>query len=355
MRRVGIVGAGLIGSWHAARWQQLPVQLVGFYDHTPEHAQRAARTFGGEAFGTLEALLAAVDLVDICTPTFAHKEAVLAAASNPILEAIICEKPIARRLRDAETMIEACEAANVPLFIAHVVRFFPQYARAKALQDAGDLGRPGVLRTVRAGSFPRPDPDTWYSSFTKGGGVVMDLSIHDLDFARWLFGEVERVFARGLTFAGESRRDHALITLRFKNGAIGHIEGSWASPPGQFRTALEVAGEGTLLEWDSGDPSPFLLSVDAAKTGDEKVPGSDNPLVATDDPYYLELKHVLDCLDAKKPFLVSPRDGLMALKLSLAVIESIKTGQPVTVDTFAETDAETDTEIDVETDSEVRS
>ena len=242
-------------------------------------------------------------------------------------------------------MIQACEAAGLPLFIAQVVRFFPQYARAKTLQDAGELGRPGVLRTVRAGSFPRPDPDTWYSSFDKGGGVVMDLSIHDLDFARWIFGEVERVFARGLTFAGESRRDHALITLRFKNGALGHIEGSWASPPGQFRTALEVAGEGTLLEWDSADPSPFVMHVDTTKTGDEKIPGSDSPLAEADDPYYLELKHVLDCLDAGKPFLVSPHDGLMALKLSLAAIESIKTGQPVTVDTFTETDAQADPEM----------
>lgn len=334
MRRVGIIGAGLIGSWHAARWQNLPVEFVGFYDHTPENAERAAKEFGVGTFNSLDALLANVDLVDVCTPTPAHKEGVLAAAAAG--KAVVCEKPIARHLKDAEEMIKACETAGVPLFIAHVVRFFPQYAKAKALQDAGELGRPGVLRTVRAGSFPRPDPDTWYNSFEEGGGVVMDLSIHDLDFARWLFGDVERIFARGLTFAGQSMRDHSLITLRFKNGAIGHIEGSWASPPGQFRTALEVAGEGSLLEWDSSDPSPFTLQLDTAKTGDEKIPGADNPLAATDDPYYLELKHVLESLDADEPFLISPHDGLMALKLSLAAIESIRTGQPVTVDTFTE-------------------
>ena len=334
MRRVGIVGAGLIGSWHAERWKNLPVELVGFYDHTLENAERAAEQFGGQAFSTLDELLAAADLVDVCTPTYAHKEGVLAAAAAG--KDIICEKPIARHLKDAEEMIGACETAGVPLFIAHVVRFFPQYEKAKALQDSGELGKPGVLRTVRAGSFPRTDPDTWYNSFEKGGGVVMDLSIHDLDFAHWLYGEVERVFAHGLTFSGESMRDQSLITLRFKNGAIGHIEGSWASPPGQFVTSLEVAGEGTLLEWSGSEPPPFILQVDAAKTGDEKIPGSDNPLVPTDDPYYKELKHVLECLDSGEPFLVSPQDGLMALKLSLAAIASVKTGQPVAVDTFSE-------------------
>ena len=334
MRRVGIVGAGLIGSWHAERWKNLPVELVGFYDHTLKNAEHAAEQFGGQAFSTLDELLAAVDLVDVCTPTYAHKEGVLAAAAAG--KDIICEKPIARHLKDAEEMIGACETAGVPLFIAHVVRFFPQYEKAKALQDNGELGKPGVLRTVRAGSFPRTDPDTWYNSFEKGGGVVMDLSIHDLDFAHWLYGEVERVFAHGLTFSGESMRDQSLITLRFKNGAIGHIEGSWASPPGQFVTSLEVAGEGTLLEWSGSEPPPFILQVDATKTGDEKIPGSDNPLVPTDDPYYKELKHVLECLDSGEPFLVSPQDGLMALKLSLAAIASVKTGQPVAVDTFTE-------------------
>lgn len=334
MRRVGIVGAGLIGSWHAARWRELPVELVGFYDAAPENAARAARTFGGSAFEQLDALLRAVDLVDICTPTPFHKEAVLAAAAAG--KAMVCEKPLARHLRDAEAMVDACVAAGVPLFVAQVVRFFPQYAKAKALQDAGELGRPGVLRTVRAGSFPRPNPDSWYSSFTQGGGVVMDLAIHDLDFARWIYGEVERVFARGLTFSGETMRDHALITLRFQNGAVGHIEASWAAPPGEFRTALELAGTGTLLEWDSSDPSPFTVNVDHAGTGDEKIPGADSPLAPTSDPYYLELKHVLECLDADAPFLVSPQDGLMALKLALAAIASMKSGQPVALDTFTE-------------------
>lgn len=334
MKRVGLVGAGLMGNWHAARWKLLPVEFVGVYDVVPEHAKALAKTFGIEAFENLDSLLEAVDIVDVCTPTFAHKEGVLAAAAAG--KAVVCEKPIARHLRDAEEMIEACETAGVPLFIAHVVRFFPQYSRAKALVDAGELGRPGVLRTVRAGSFPRPDSTSWYEDFELSGGVVMDLSIHDLDFARWIFGEVERVFARGLTFVGGNKRDHCLITLRFKNGAIGHIEGSWGFPPGQFNTALELAGEGTLLEWDSRDPSPFTVHVDSSQMGDEKVPGSDNPLAPGDDPYFLELKHVLERLDSGEPFLVTPHDGLMALKVSLAAIESIRTGQPVTVDTYTE-------------------
>ncbi len=334
MKRVGLIGAGLMGHWHATRWQQLPVEFVGVYDIVPEHAKKLADTFGIQAFDNLDDLLEAVDLVDVCTPTFAHKEGVLAAAKAG--KPVVCEKPIARHLADAEEMIDACKNAGVPLFVAHVVRFFPQYRRAKALMDAGELGRPGVLRTVRAGSFPRPNIKSWYEDFGKSGGVVMDLSIHDLDFARWIFGEVERVYARGLTFTEHNKSDHCLITLRFKNGAIGHIEGSWGFPPGQFNTALEIAGEGTILEWDSRDTAPFTVHMDQNQLGDEKVPGSDNPLFPTDDPYYLELKHVLERLETGEPFLVTPHDGLMALKLSLAAIESVRTGQPVVVDNYTE-------------------
>jgi predicted dehydrogenase len=328
VKRVGIVGAGLMGNWHAERWQRLPVEIAGFYNHSPQAARAAADRWGGQAYDSLDALAGDVDIVDVCTPTFAHKEGVLAAARHG--KPVACEKPLARTLADAYEMIAACERAGVPLFVAHVVRFFPQYALAKQALEAGEVGRPGVLRLLRAGVFPRADPATWYNSFEKGGGVIMDLSIHDLDFARWCFGEVNRVFARGLTFSGKSMCDHAQITLRFGSGALAHVEGSWASPPGPFRTALELAGDKGLLEWDAADPAPLHASVRAAADAAEKVPQSaDSPLHPEDDPYYLELRHFLDTLEHGGSFRVTPQDGLEALRLALAATESVRTGRPV--------------------------
>lgn len=333
MKRVGIVGTGLMGNWHAERWQHLPVEIAGFYNRSPDAARPSVERFGGQIFESLEALVDAVDIVDVCTPTPAHKEGVLAAAIGG--KPVVCEKPIARHLSDAQDMIKACDDAGVPLFIAHVVRFFPQYAQAKAALWRGDLGDPGVIRLLRSGTFPRPTPDTWYNSFEKGGGVVMDLSIHDLDFARWCFGEVERVFARGLTFSGKSMTDHTLITLGFDNGAIGHIEGSWASPPGPFRTALEIAGTAGIVEWDAADPAPVQASLRVQDEGAEKVPQSaDSPLYPEDDPYYLELNHFLNHLEHGGDLRVTAQDGLMALKLSLATIESVRTGHPVSLSSF---------------------
>lgn len=327
MKRIGIIGAGAIGGWHAERWQRLPVEIAGFYDVVRGAAERAVARFGGRVYESAAALAADVDVVDVCTITTAHKEGVLAAATA--VKPVICEKPLARTVADCEAMIAACQSAGVPLFVAQVVRFFPQFAKAKEVLASGQLGNPGVIRTVRAGSMPAANERSWFHDFEQSGGVVMDLGIHDLDFVRWCFGDVERIFARGLTYQQEAGRDHALMTLRFKNGAVGHIESSWAHPAGQFRTRLEIAGDGGLMEWDSLNDNPLRLAL----AGDDGQVSrhSDSPLAIEDDPYYAELAHFLDCLDNGTPCRVTAEDGLMAVKLSLAALESLRTGMPVVV------------------------
>jgi predicted dehydrogenase len=337
MKRIGIVGAGAIARVHIDRWQKMPgAQIVGYYDVMPEAAQRAAAQFGGEVYSSLDALLAEVDAVDICTTAVAHKEAVLAAAEAGI--PMVCEKPLARRLSDCYEMVEAVERTGTPLFVAQVVRFFPQYAKAKEILDSGALGQPGVIRTVRGGSMPRMGgaySSSYYSNFEQSGGVILDVSIHDIDYVRWCFGEVERVFARGLMFAGEGR-DHTLITLRFENGAIGHIEGSWAYPPGKFRTRLEITGTQGLVEWDSLDRDPVEMALIDPEVGPDVTTSSASPLAIEDDPYYAELAHFVHCIDNNLPFRVTPYDGVMAVKICLAAIESERRGEPVRIADFEE-------------------
>jgi len=334
MNRLGMIGTGAMGQWHLERWQRLPVEIVGYYDLDSESAQQTAQRFGGQVYNRLEALLADVDIVDICTPTPAHKEPVLAAAAAG--KPIVCEKPLARHLADCEAMVEACDRSGVPLFVAQVVRFFPQFAQAKALLEAGRLGNPGVIRTIRGGTFPRTTPNSWYGDLAASGGVILDVSIHDIDFVRWCFGEVERVFARGLTFADQGKYDHTLITLRFTNGAIGHIEGSWAFPPGQFHTRFEIAGDQGILEWDSTENQPIQIALRDPANDNQVKRDVLSPLALEDDPYFIELGHFLACLEDNQPFRVSGYDGLMAVKISLAAIESMRRGEPVDIASFKE-------------------
>ena len=168
----------------------------------------------------------------------------------------------------------------------------------------------------------------------------MDVSIHDIDFARWCFGEVERVFARGLASGEGQSYTHALILLRFKNGCIGHLEGSWAYPPGRFRTLFEIAGDLGLIEFDGLAPAPLTVTLKSHTSPQAPgLPQPYSPLAPQDDPYFRELEHFLNCLESGDEFLVSPQDGLQAVKISLAAIESMRTGQPVCLDQFEESTA----------------
>lgn len=334
MQRIGVIGTGSIAAVHLDGWRRMPgIELVGYYDIVPEAADRAAQRYGGRVFATLDELFDAVDIVDICSPGTAHKENVLAAAAAG--KSIICEKPLARHLADAVEMVETCERLGVPLFPAQVVRFFPMYSRVKERIDAGAIGKPAVYRSARCGSFPRPGRDfsaPYYADFNQSGGVVLDVAVHDIDFARWCCGEVERVFARGLTFAGKEFHDHALITLRFVSGAIGHIEVSWSHPRTTFRTRVEVAGDSGLMEWDSLDRPPLLAEMYNDQQGFQRMGSS--PTADEDEPYYAELAHFVDVIEGRATPRVTARDGLEAVRVALAAIESMRTGQPVAMQDF---------------------
>ena len=342
MKRIGILGTGAIAHFHARCWDHLPAELVGYYDVNPEAAQKFSREFGGRAFTDLDEFFDHIDIVDICTPAAAHKENILAAAAAG--KAITCEKPLARHLSDCEEIINTVESTGLPLFVAHVVRFFPEFVAAKSVIDSGSIGTPAVIRTVRNGSFPRlGGTNSAYGDFAKSGGVILDVAIHDIDFQRWCCGEVERVFTRGLTFSDIPEIDHALITLRFENGAIGHIESSWAHQPGRFRTRLEIAGDEGLVEWDSLDRLALIMTTRRNNGTSEEFTSNANvehssasPLAVEDGPYYAELAHFLNCIEHNLPLRVTPHDALMAVKVSLAAIESMRTGKPVIIAEFEE-------------------
>lgn len=325
--RVGIIGSGVMGEVHAAGWRQTEAELIGVYSANLEQACRVAEEFGTEAYDTLEALLEQSEIVDVCVPTFLHKEMVLLSAAAG--KHVICEKPIALSMQDGLEMIEACERAGVRLFVAMVVRFFPQYRLAHELVAKGQIGKLGVMRLKRVAYVPRLEfSDNWYLDESRSGGMLVDLMIHDFDYARWLGGTVERVFARA-NKATNGPGQYAQTILRFKEGAMALVEGGWAYPPGVFRTALDLSGTDGLIEWSSDEHAPvrnFTLSRD----GSASAVGLPTAGLSA-DPYALELQHAYQAILSGEPFAVTPQDGLEALRIALAARESIVTGKPVSL------------------------
>lgn len=317
-----------MGRVHAAAWAQTPATLVGVLSSDREGAASLAAEYGAAVYDSLGALLSDVDVVDICAPTHLHKEFALAAAAAG--KHIVCEKPLARTSADAQTMIAACEQAGVMLLVAHVVRFFPEYASAKAIVDRGEIGRVGVTRLTRCSFKPaRSDPSSWFHDTTKSGGMMFDLMIHDFDFARWVSGDVATVYAKHVIDRfPDAPGDYALAILKHTNGAMSHVEGGWAYPVPMFRTALEIAGERGLIEHPAASSMAVNIYQHEAASAEVTIAVPRNPVL--EDPYTTQIKHFYDVLTgANTEPRVTAQDGAAAVEIALAAIESAQSGRPV--------------------------
>jgi predicted dehydrogenase len=326
--RVGIIGAGTMGEVHAAAWRAVGGDLVGCTSLHPAQREALAERYDIRAFADYTELLDYVDIIDICVPTPLHRAMVLHAARAK--KHVICEKPIALTLEDAKAMIQGCDQAGVRLFVGMVVRFFPQYRLAKELVANGQLGQLGVIRLKRASYPPQPSTlqNNWYIDESRSGGMIIDLMIHDFDYARWLAGEVERVYAvRGRSAKGPAQ--YAQAILRFRSGAMALVEGGWANPPGIFRTAIDISGSAGVIEWDS-DQTPTVRTFVPPKSS--TTAGVGLPISGlTEDPYTAEIRHAYQAMRSGTPFEVTAKDAFQSLRIALSVKESIATGRPVTL------------------------
>ncbi|WP_308637402.1 Gfo/Idh/MocA family protein [Paenibacillus silvisoli] len=328
--KVVVLGCGAMGSVHAAAFSRMPdVTLAAVCDIEIERADRLATKFGTACYASFESMMEAedADVVSIALPTPLHKPYVLKAAA--LGKHVICEKPIAPTLEDADEMLAACRANNVRLFIGHVVRFFPEYADMRSRIEAGAIGTVGVAHAKRIGSHPG-DATPWYLDREASGGVIMDLMIHDIDYMRSLFGDVKSVYALNRT--GPSL-DYALVTLRFHaHSAIAHLESHWGYP-GPFTTAAEFAGTSGVLRYDSSASSSLQIRRTEAAAAEKKVQVPQSPTYR--DPYYLELTHFIACIRSGEEPIVTAEDAKKAVEVARAAIRSAETGQVIRLDAAA--------------------
>jgi predicted dehydrogenase len=332
--RVGIVGAGFMGTTHAAGWAETPAEIIGFTAETTQESGALAERYNAKVYPSLDAMLSDVDVIDICSPTHLHHEMVLKSAAAG--KHIVCEKPLARTTGQAQEMVAACEKAGVQLLVAHVVRFFPEYALAHSAVLQGQVGKPAVIRLHRGSYRPKKPAGNWFLDEVKSGGILMDLMIHDYDYARWVAGEVESVSARRVTeLHPDAPVDYGLVILSHRSGALSHIAGAWAYPPPTFRTHLEIAGDRGLIEFDSDGTAPiqnFILKTGGSDAPDVALPSSP----VSESPYTTQIKEFYSALAEGKTTRVSVTDGLAAVQIAEAALESAHTGGPVKLQPLAE-------------------
>lgn len=315
--RVGLVGTGFMARTHAREYAEMGVEVVGVA--SPSESEKFVAKFGFDADAYTDVgwmcERAKIDYLDICAPTHTHLDLVRTAAEADT--DVFVEKPIAGTLEDALEIDKIVDEAGLTCMIGHVVRFTPGYVEAAGL----DIGQPGVARARRLSSFPDWGSGDWFADREKSGGVFVDLAIHDLDYLRWCWGPVERVFAR---HHREDRSEHGFATLRFENGAVGYVEASWAQPESRPLTyELELAGDDGLVEFSSENESAYQEWSD----GDALV---ESPQAKSG--YRRELEQFISCVESGSNPDVGANEGTESLRLALAAERSVQTGEPVVIE-----------------------
>jgi predicted dehydrogenase len=256
---IGLVGCGHIGTVHAYVIQQLSdaklidARLSATFDADPKRAERVARHHGGEPAASVADLVAAVDVVWVCTWTAAHLEAVEAAADAG--RPVFCEKPLGPDLATSEQVAAALR--RVPHQVGLVLRWSPVFERAAEIIASGEYGRPlaAVLRDDQYFPIQGFYGSTWRKDVAHaGGGTLIEHSIHDIDVLHWLMGDPVSVSARTASrFGHPGIEDTAAVTMAFEDGAVAQLTSVWHQVlTRESGRHLEVFCEGVAL-WTDDD------------------------------------------------------------------------------------------------------
>lgn len=326
MQKVAIVGCGFMGRMHANVYGLLDnAQLVALVDRKPEKREKYSSDFGVPAYGTLHELFENhpdLDAVDICLPTYEHKDATLAVAAAK--KHVFCEKPMALTLDEADEMISACDKAGVRLMIGHCIRFWPEYALLKKMTDEGSLGKLLSINLTRYGEFPSWSTDNWLADEAKSGGGVLDMHIHDTDFIHFLLGEPKSVAAWGTV---DSRGpSQAFTTMTYSNGAVAHLEGGWNLPNHTpFKMAFRAIFEKGAAIMDGGPMTVFEDGKEPVIPEFAKMEAAGGGNISDLGGYFHELKYFVDRLESGEPFEVTtPESSRTSLATTLEEIRQIK-------------------------------
>ena len=264
---IALIGAGFMGKAHSNAWRQVSAfcaprftpRLQVICGLVPQQVRATAQAFGwAETSSDWREVVRRPDIhiVDVCTPGDTHAEIVIAAAQAG--KVVLCEKPLANNIRDAERMLAAVERAGVPHMICHNYRRVPAVALAKQIIREGRIGKIRHFRGVYLQDWITDPafPLVWrLDRRHAGSGALGDIASHVVDLARMLVGEIAEVSGLSETFiktrplADNPKRrgrvtvdDAAIALVRFANGAIGSIEASRLAPGRKNHNRFEING-----------------------------------------------------------------------------------------------------------------
>lgn len=368
--KVGLVGSQFISTIHAEALKRVAgAELHAVISPTGTHAKDFAAKHGVKhAFTDLDKFLASdIDLVVLGCPNHMHCEITEKAAKAG--KHVVCEKPLATSLAEADRMIAACKKAKVKLMYAEELCFTPKYVRLKKLVDEGALGKIYMVKQCEKHDGPH---SAWFWDVNRsGGGVTLDMGCHAFEFFRWMLGtpiagrgnakvqdhqtqshedalnviavkkpKVVSVYADMDTFVHQEKtkgEDHAIILTRFETTdgeAVGVAEESWAKKGGMDDTA-EVYGSNGVAYADLLQGNSILAYSETGYSyAVEKAGITRGWSFCTFEELWnygfpQEFAHFVDCVANDKTPIETGEDGRAVLEIILAAYESAGTGKKI--------------------------
>lgn len=320
MLKVGVLGAGHLGKIHLRLLNQSEkYELVGFYDPNTENAEKVALEFGYRKFDSITALVQAVDVVDIVTPTLSHFDCAKEAIENG--KHVFLEKPIANTVEEAREIIALAAKHNVKGQVGHVERFNPAF---KAVKDK--IENPMFIETHRLAEFNPRGTDV---------PVVLDLMIHDIDaILSVVRSKVKNISASGVSVISDSP-DIANARIEFENGCVANVTSSRISMKNMRKARffqkdayisvdyLDKICEVVKMKDAPEIPGDFDMILQNAE-GVKKQIYYDNPSVHQNNAILDELETFADAINNNTTPIVTLEDGTEALRVAHQIIDCFK-------------------------------
>ena len=317
MLKAGVLGAGHLGKIHLRLLQQSEkYELVGFFDPFTENAQKVAKEFGYKLFDSIEELIAAVEVIDIVTPTLSHFECAKMAIEKG--RHIFLEKPITKTVLEAEAIKTLASQFHVQGQVGHVERFNPAFTAVKDKIDT-----PMFIETHRLAEFNPRGTDV---------PVVLDLMIHDIDIILSVIdSKVKSVHASGISVISETP-DIANARIEFENGCVANLTASRISMKNMRKTRffqkdayisvdfLEKKSEIVRMKDVPSKPDEFAMILQNAE-GIKKQIYFDNPEIENNNAILDELESFADAINNGTVPIVSLSQGADALRVAQMIID----------------------------------
>ena len=311
--KIGIVGVGFWGRNHLRVLKELGIRVEAICDINAERASRLAKEFAVKNYYTnLDEMLKKEDLtaLTICTPSVTHAECAVKA-----LEAgldVFVEKPFASTVEECFQIIDAMKSSGKIVMTGFIERFNPAVRKAIELLEAGEIGDVIMSHGRRIGWWPERIGDV---------GVVKDTAIHDIDLVRFIFKQdPTQVYARG----GRQKHkldDHvqAILTLEDES-KVAFIEANWLTP--RKKREMHITGSNGVLS------IRFLTQEVSLEKADIVL----EPIIRQGEPLKIELQHFVECITERRKPLVDAFDGLKAVAVAEAILESMERNKIVEID-----------------------